>query len=62
MKCLRCKKQLHITSAIKSRARHETVERACPYCGYLNAITKAAVEESDNSKLSRISAKRGIKL
>ena len=62
MNCKRCNRQLHITSAIKGRARHEPVVRECAYCGYENVITKADVIESDTKKLLRISSKRGIKL
>lgn len=62
MKCRNCFKHIHLTSAMKSRARHETIIRVCPYCEYENHITKADVEKSDNERLSRIDLKRGIKL
>lgn len=61
MECGKCHRHIHITSAMKSRARHETVWKVCPYCEYENTITNDDVKESDNKKLSRIRNKRGIK-
>jgi RNase P subunit RPR2 len=56
MLCKRCGKYIRITTAQKSRVRHENVEIECS-CGYLNIVTKADVAVMERKRLQRIGGK-----